>query len=85
MQTIWKYPLELGANNLSMPRASSVLSVHRQGESLCMWAIVDENRISVTRKFVVVGTGHPLPDGLTKFIGTVVIDPFVWHVFEQAD
>lgn len=39
------------------------------------------------RKFVVKGTGHPLGEGSDRrvedrHVGSVIIDPYVWHVFE---
>lgn len=85
MKTIYKYRLALHADGpqlFQLPDGATVLSVGicPLGQ-LAMWIYVDMSKACTQREFVVVGTGHPVPDGL-EFIGTVVSDPFVWHILE---
>ena len=51
----------------------------------CIWAEVEDRgaqTYQTEREICVVGTGHPMPDLNMKHIGTIVGDPFVWHVYE---
>lgn len=84
---IWKYELKLtDRQKVSMPVASDLLSVANQRGTLCLWAMVDPtNANKVERDIEIIGTGNPMPDGRRSFIGTAVIDPFVWHVFERFE
>lgn len=57
-----------------------------------LWALVDVTRNAEVetagfeiKTIVIIGTGNPFySDPGDIFIGTVVIDPFVWHVFERG-
>lgn len=67
-----------------MPEGAKILSVGNQRGNLCLWAMVDPTNPGVFRIFEMIGTGYPLSDVGLQFIGTVVIEPFVWHVFERT-
>lgn len=89
MKSIWKYELEItDEQTVKLPAGSVVLSVAAQGCKLCMWARVDPAKGSrgdvYPMQVYVVGTGNPIPDGCGRFIGTVVMNPFVWHVFIEV-
>lgn len=45
------------------------------------WATHDPGMADVVRRFLVVGTGHRLPD-LHTYLGTAIAIPFVWHLLE---
>lgn len=81
--TIWKYELQLTSEpqTVQMPHIGEVISVQNQNNQICFWALVDSERKLVPRRFLVVGTGQEFDEGYTKFISTVQIGPFVWHVF----
>jgi hypothetical protein len=52
---------------------------------ICAWILVRPNEPMVTRTFEVYGTGHTIASaGALKHVGTVLVDQFVWHVFERA-
>jgi hypothetical protein len=84
---VWKYVLKITDRQvLVMPDGAEILSVASQHGNLCLWAIVDEYKDKKERYIEIVGTGNPLrvnPGFDRKFIGTAVVDPFVWHVFER--
>ena len=83
MKTIWKFEIVSMDNGKWMPKVAEVLSVGSQGSALFFWAIVDPKAEKELRRFGFSGTGHPVPDGIKKFLGTVQqIPPFVWHCFE---
>lgn len=89
---IHKYPLRLGGetNNISMPKGAQLLHVAAQETpvyeaQVCVWALVDPKERVVTRQFLIVGTGHPVPAG--KYVGTALMDggALVWHVFDRGE
>lgn len=86
-KTIWKYPLEItDLQHIVMPKDAVVLSAGVQDGTICVWAMVDP-KVSLTesKAFEIHGTGNPSiedEEGL-RFIGTFVLDLFVWHVFER--
>ncbi len=87
MKRIFKYPLDLTSfQTVQLPVGSKIISVGNQCNKLRMWVEVDpEQRDTQTRKIVVVGTGHTLPDVELRFIGTVPINEgtFIWHIYEN--
>lgn len=93
MHVIWKYELDVGAQVVEMPDGARVLSAQVQGEGLpggtpaTMWALVDPDRVPVPRRFVLIGTGHPVEGGLgLQHIGTVqhMGGGIVLHLFEAG-
>lgn len=49
---------------------------------LCVWLEIPLNALpSVPRKFVVIGTGDPVPEGGVH-VGSWVDGQFVWHAYE---
>ena len=87
MKAIFKYPLQnVDSQAIIMPKDAVILCVKRQGASAFIWAIVDPDNQSVGRTILMVGTGHPLPEGAEVFyIGTYISEGglFTWHCFER--
>jgi len=82
--TIFKYLLPIqDCVELDLPYTSRVLSVGNQRGELCLWATMPEHVCTCKRFILIVGTGMdaPIPSE-ARFVGTVQIEPFVWHVFE---
>jgi hypothetical protein len=86
-KTIWKYVLQVTDHQVfMMPKGAEILSVANQGGQLCLWAEVDPNAEYEERTFDIIGTGNPMYSdmGVSRlFIGTVLMPPFVWHVYER--
>ena len=84
--TIWKYELNITDRQVvSMPADSTILSVANQRGTLCLWALVDPAvSDKVDRDIEILGTGNIVSTALRSFIGTVVMEPFIWHVFERG-
>jgi hypothetical protein len=77
---IWKYVFDgLGETSWLMPKGARCLAVQPQGGAICVWMLVDPNVTHVERRtFDIVVT----PFDTSRYIGTVQIGAFVWHVFE---
>jgi hypothetical protein len=85
MKTIYKYPLTLSDNPISMIKGAEILTVKLQNGTPTLWALVDTNEyLEESRLIVIRGTGHNIEDN-AKHITTYMDDPFVWHVFELTD
>jgi hypothetical protein len=63
-----------------------LVAVDPKGD-LCVWIVAHEGCSTVKRRFVVEGTGHLIFNecGYTDHVGSAVMGPFVWHVFEILD
>jgi hypothetical protein len=81
MKTIWKYDL-LEQLSIELPSDAKVLSVARQYGSLQMWVELDPTAAVIERQFMLVPTNAEIPDINKTFLGTVIVDPMVYHVFE---
>jgi len=84
VRTIWKYNLGLGLQTLTMPTWSEIVHVENQQNCACMWAVVDTETPVEKRHFLMLMTGQEIPDTVSTFsyLGTVMIDGFVGHIFE---
>ncbi len=84
MKAVWKFELH-PFSSLSMPVGAKPLSVHAQNGNICLWAEVDTDAEKESRKFVIVGTGHPVPVEAGVFIGSALLNDgaLVFHVFEK--
>ncbi len=63
------------------------LSVDNQRGNLCLWTLnAPDDHIISHAKIRIVGTGHKMyeDEPYYKFLGTVVIEPLVWHVFLEG-
>jgi hypothetical protein len=88
MKTIWKFEVALvSPQQVPMPNGTEILTVQTQGETGCLWALVDTEADSTDmRTFEVFGTGQIIHEDMgieRKYIGTFQVRPFVWHVFER--
>lgn len=90
MKAIYKYQLGVtDVQTVELPAGAKVLSVGTQRESIFAWALVNTDRDTEPRTFVIKGTGHPIESGElddTRFIGTVMLSggALVFHIFEAA-
>lgn len=85
--TIYNYPIQIvGFQKVELPINAAILTVQMQGETLCLWARVEErNTTTEQRKIEIVATGQPMSQAQRWYIGTVqTADGLVWHVFDNA-
>lgn len=66
-----------------MPMGATVVRVAEQHGTICIWACVDPERVSVWRRFVAIATAEPVGSELI-YCGTALCaqGETVWHVFE---
>lgn len=84
MVTIYKYYLSDRITIVPMPENAEILAVHEQGGNVYLWARVDTDSPTVSRRFETVGTGWPIEYADSKYIGTAFLydATYVLHVFE---
>ena len=82
-RTVWKFELGLeDKGDVDMPVGAHIIDVRMQNGVPCIWAIVDSEGDRETRRFLIAGTGWPLP-GAGRHVGTVHTDRgLVWHIFD---
>lgn len=85
MSAVWKFVIADPETPVRMPEGAEVLHVAEQHGQVCLWALVDPAAMPMDRRFVIVGTGHPLPEHRGRFIGTVLLagGGLVFHVWED--
>lgn len=90
MKTIWKFSaLVDDFINFEMPVGAEILHVGVQApRQLCFWVEVDSKNPKETRNFRVFDTGHKIirssEFSMLDYLGTVMDNPFVWHVYEEV-
>lgn len=85
---IWKFEVPIGDRfEITMPRLARILTLDVQNDAPCLWALVVPTNAKAPRRFLGVGTGHPITFDLggAGYIGTAVLmgGSFVYHVFED--
>ena len=88
-QTIYRFEDRMADRvTLLIPPAAEVLFLRahrRRPRQVEVWVRLDPEAPSEKRVLVAVGTGHPVPDGAGRFVGSVFFgegDAFVFHFFE---
>lgn len=83
MKTIWKFPIDgIAVTEVHMPKGAKVIRISEQDGDVVLWALVNITAKPEVRRFHIQGTGHPIGRH-QKYIGSVTIKPFEWHVFEE--
>lgn len=88
---VWKFTLDHGENQLTLPIGAQPLKVMSQKGHPRIWFRINENaQLFETRRFYLLGAGHTFatvgcPDA-APYIGTCLTHDvrLVWHVFEGA-
>jgi hypothetical protein len=93
MKLVWKFPLDpayASPYEVRMPKGADMLTAAMQGDTLCVWAMVDPQAETVTRRFWVIGTGMSIGTGPfeqpnMRYVGTALENFLVWHVFVEVE
>jgi len=86
MKTIWKFPLKVtDVQTLEIPLPATVRAVQVQSNTVCLWAEVDPESEKALVTILLAGTGHPLPEGKTRYISTFQLHggSLVFHAYES--
>lgn len=89
MQTVHKHVLEWSgstSHQLTLQTFAQLIHVDRdtrEPDRVALWFVVNDTiPADDVRTFHIVGTGHPVPPR-TKHVGSVRMEPYIWHVFEE--
>lgn len=89
MKTIYKYEMPSEDRpSIQMPDGAEILTVQRQNNAICLWAMVEPNNPPTIRHFETFGTGQIIPGDMgieRRYIGSVQEKFYVWHVFERIN
>lgn len=91
MKAIWKFPFHISDTVIiEMPKGARILPyvAYAGNGMMVVWAEVnaDKDAPKEDKILYVVGTGHPMPESLLAYIGTVITnEALVWHCYERLD
>ena len=81
MKEIWKFPLRDANTEINAPIVK-FLTLQKQGDTVCVWAIVDTSMRASRYSVGFIGTGWMFDEiDYEKYIGTIQDGGFVWHYF----
>lgn len=83
MKSIWKFPITLDTRQIKIPKGSQVIHAGLQNDEVTLWAIVETEAPLETLAVLVTGTGHSMPNGMWRHVGTILTLDYtlVLHVF----
>jgi hypothetical protein len=71
-----------------MPKGADLLHIGVQNEGIYAWALCEPANVPEPRSFAVIGTGHPVGEGLDALdhVATVILagGALVFHVFGDS-
>lgn len=82
-RAVWKFPLNETPQDIEAPIVD-FLTVQYQGDTICVWAIVNQDTPPSKYRLYVEGTGWESSKiSHDTYIGTVQGDGCVWHIFYE--
>jgi len=84
---IFKYALQIeDEQTVELPLCSTILFTGANNGELCIWVqVLNPNAAKKPHKLFIHGTGREINGMLQKkYLGSVVMEPFVWHVFLEV-
>jgi hypothetical protein len=88
MNTVQKFALSVADRvELEMPRGAQLLHVGMTRARPCLWALVDEERPRVLRRFRLTATSEPIPDHHPewKFVGSILVGSNDCHLWDLGE
>jgi hypothetical protein len=85
-RSIYRYQAGLnGPETIELTGTPVAFGALEDSAGIEFWAEYDEAKPKVRRTFVIVGTGHSIPDG-ARYVGTAPRTPagLVWHLYELS-
>jgi len=69
-----------------VPEGAEILTIQTQYNLPCIWALVNPDAKKVPVQIEIFGTGHPIPEGNRKYIGTYQLHngSLVFHAFQTT-
>ena len=86
MRTVWKFNIPV-EGSIAMPKGAQPLAVQIQDGAPCLWTMVDLTQPSALYPIHVIGTGHPIPDAVGRYVGTFQLagGSLVFHLFIEME
>ncbi len=85
MRRIFKYTIHIADKfSIEFPKGFQILRVACQDGVPRLWALIDDTSHLSEYDFRIVGTGHPVPEGIGPYIDTFQEGQMVWHLFEAG-
>lgn len=88
-KVVWKYPVPFPGPDLftiRMSEGAEVLTVQLQHGGPQIWVLADPSgpNMAEARHFRIAGTGHPISEEITKYVGTFQYagGALIFHLFE---
>lgn len=83
MKTVYKYPLRIASEQtIALPHGFQILHFGLDPqETPCIWVLVEPDNRPVAMTFYTYGTGQPFKKPHDNYVGTIVKNLFVWHLF----
>jgi hypothetical protein len=88
MKTIFKYPLKVtDVQTVEMHRNAQILTVQVQGETPCIWALVDTEEQMWRYEFKTYDTGGFMGASHGSYVGTYQLAEgrLVYHIFKTNE
>ncbi len=85
MTRIYKYILETtDLQEIVMPVGAEILCVQTQNDTPCVWARVNPEALTCSRKFLIFGTGHDISVDPGRCVGTYQLSggSLIFHLYE---
>ena len=87
MLTVHKFPVPVGNYfDVELPAGAKVLTVDVQRGHAQLWALVETEHRTETRRFRFAGTGHPIEEKIEdlRFVNTFQVEggSLIFHIFE---
>ena len=80
---VYKYNLGFKSEqDIYIPIGGKFLCAKNQDGNIVVYYLVDKSEDVLPHTLLIVGTGWEIPEEL-KYLDTVMIDEFVWHIFER--
>ena len=89
MRVIYKYTLQITEEQtVLLPEGHKLLTVQTQEgigfNRVCLWVDVDPAAVEHPVKIFIYGTDNRTEEFKGKYLGTVQLNGFVWHVYIDA-
>lgn len=85
MPVIYKYQFEISELfYLELPSVRQILAVQLQHGTPTMWVLVNPDYVKENVLFRTLATGEQSKYSPGKYISTIQLDGFVWHIFEDS-
>ncbi len=83
---VYKYQFQADGEPVvhNMPMGATFLFADKQHDGIFGWFEVDTDAKTDLRHFLIVGTGHNIPDR-HDWRGSMQDGPYVWHLYEAIN